>query len=431
MLKWILWPVLTVIALAVIVAAVLFGLAQHSAIAAITPPSRSSFSPAVIQRGRELAAIGHCAVCHTQTDGRAYAGGRAIDTPLGVIYSANITPDATTGIGRWSFAAFARALRSGVSRSGRQLYPAFPYDHFTHLEQRDVAALYAYLMTRTPVRATPPANRLAFPFNFRAVVAGWNLLFLHPGPVRPRSGESAEWNRGAYLVTALADCGGCHTPRDWLQAEQGGQHFAGGDGEGWYAPALDRHSPAPVPWTVEQLQTYLSTGFEPHHGAAAGPMRQVTRALADVPPADVHAMAVYVGSLLAKATPPKAAPAPAPRGGASASEDLTAAQLYGGACAVCHEGRAAGELGSGPPLISSTVLTEPSPRDFVQILLHGISDRETFRAPFMPAFAATFTDAQVTALANYLRQRFAGLPPWHGVLSTVRQVRAQGAQMDP
>jgi mono/diheme cytochrome c family protein len=424
MIRRVLWGVFALIVLAAAAAALVVGLSHHRAMAEISPPPESDFDASSIERGRQLAAIGNCAVCHTVQGGQPFAGGRAIPTPIGVIHSSNITPDLATGIGRWSLAAFTRALRAGVGRAGQQLYPVFPYDHFTHLRESDVAALYAFLMTRTPVHAVTPANRLPFPFSERAVVAGWNFLFLHPGPPRGDPNESAEWNRGAYLVAALGDCGGCHTPRNWLQAEETGKAFAGGEGEGWYAPALNRQSPAPVPWTVAQLQTYLSTGFEPAHGAAAGPMQQVTAELAYVPPADVHAIAVYVGSLMPQIPAPVPGAYPPSTG---AQENLQAAQIYSGACEVCHGPEAAGAFGKerGLPLTGSTVLAEPSSRDFAWIVLQGISDRVTYRAPFMPSFATTLTNAQIAALADYVRGHFARRPPWPELLETVREVRAQ------
>jgi mono/diheme cytochrome c family protein len=153
MIRRVLWGVFALVVLAAAAAALVVGLSHHRAMAEISPPPKSDFDALSIERGRQLAAIGNCAVCHTVQGGQPFAGGRAIPTPVGVIYSSNITPDLATGIGRWSLAAFIRALRAGVGRTGEQLYPAFPYDHFTHLRQSDVAALYAFLMTRTPVRA--------------------------------------------------------------------------------------------------------------------------------------------------------------------------------------------------------------------------------------------------------------------------------------
>src|SRR5258708_5230594 len=152
-----------------------FAVAYRPAIAAIDPPRPQSFDASLIKQGRELAAIGNCNDCHTVRGARNFAGGLAVPTPFGTIYSSNITPDAETGIGRWSEQAFQRAMRSGVDREGRHLYPTFPYDHFTHVSDADDRALYAYLMTRDAVHAVARENQLSFPLNQRVVVAGWKL----------------------------------------------------------------------------------------------------------------------------------------------------------------------------------------------------------------------------------------------------------------
>ena len=158
-----------------------FAVAWRPAIAAIEPPAPASFETALVKRGRELAAIGNCNDCHTVKGGGSFAGGLPVPTPFGTIYSSNITPDAQTGIGRWSEDAFRRAMRSGVNRDGQHLYPTFPYDHFTNVSDQDDAALYAFLMTRPPVNAPARVNELSFPLDQRFVIAGWKLLFLRRG----------------------------------------------------------------------------------------------------------------------------------------------------------------------------------------------------------------------------------------------------------
>ena len=228
-------------------------LAWRSAIDPVEPPDRASFDPARVTKGAELAAVGDCGRCHTVEGGAAYAGGYPLATPFGTIYATNITPDPETGIGRWSEAAFRRAMREGVDREGRHLYPAFPYDHFAQASDEDLTAVYAFLMTRDPVRATAPPDQLAFPYNVRPLLAGWNLLFLDKAPFRPDPGRDAAWNRGAYLAESLGHCGACHTPRNKLGAEEKDRPYAGGEAEGWSAPALDASSPAPVRWTEADL----------------------------------------------------------------------------------------------------------------------------------------------------------------------------------
>ncbi|MDB6086912.1 MAG: cytochrome c, class, partial [Gammaproteobacteria bacterium] len=232
------------------------------------PPAASHFDRDLVTRGAQLAAIGNCNVCHTAIGGHSLAGGLAMPTPFGTVYSTNITPDPDTGIGRWSEEAFRRAMRDGVDRKGRQLYPVFPYDHFTRVTDDDNRALYAYLMTRTPIHASAPRNQLWFPFNFRLVVAGWKLVFFREGPYREDLHRSSEWNRGAYLVEGLGHCGACHTPRNALGAERSSRAYAGGESEGWDAYALDRSSASPVAWTTDSLAQFFHSGWQVDHGVA-------------------------------------------------------------------------------------------------------------------------------------------------------------------
>src|SRR4051812_47258077 len=294
----------TVIAIIVLAAGVAaFAVIWQPAIAAIDPPALQSFDAALVKRGRALAATGNCSDCHTLRGGKAFAGGLPVPTPFGTIYSSNITPDPDTGIGRWPEEAFRRAMRSGVDRDGRHLYPTFPYDHFTNVTDEDDKALYAFLMTRQPVSAPARANQLSFPYDQRPMIAGWKLLFLRHGNWQPDSTKSAEWNRGGYLVEGLAHCGSCHTPRNGLGAEQGGKSFAGGDVENWHAYAINEQSPAPVPWTVDALAIYLRSGVHPDHGVARGPMAEVVSNLSSVPESDVHAIATYMGSVFGAPSP--------------------------------------------------------------------------------------------------------------------------------
>src|ERR1700692_2453672 len=167
-----------------------FAVAWRPAISAIEPPAPQSFDPTLVKRGRDLAALGNCNDCHTVRGGKAFAGGLPVPTPFGAIFSSNITPDADTGIGRWSEAAFRRAMRSGVDRDGQHLYPTFPYDHFTNVSDEDDRALYAYLMTRQPVSAPAHANQLSCPLDQRVVIAGWKLLFLRHGNWQPDGTKS-------------------------------------------------------------------------------------------------------------------------------------------------------------------------------------------------------------------------------------------------
>jgi mono/diheme cytochrome c family protein len=418
--------VVAVLVLSGVVAA--FAVAWRPAISAIEPPAPQSFDPVLVKRGRDLASLGNCNDCHTVRGGRAFAGGLPVPTPFGTIYSSNITPDADTGIGRWSEAAFRRAMRSGVNREGQHLYPTFPYDHFTNVTDEDDQALYAYLMTRPAAHAAAPANGLSFPFNQRFAVAGWKLLFLWRGTYQPDSTQSPEWNRGAYLVEGLAHCGSCHTPRNALGAERAGASFAGGDVDNWNAYAINAQSPSPVPWDTAALFAYLRQGWHPDHGVARGPMAEVVSNLSSVDESDVHAIAVYMTSVfgpptqdhirhgdevLAKAKSPAVPPS---------QPEATGASIYAAACATCHETGRPVPYG-GVNLGLSTAISGPDPRNAVNIILSGIRPVEGERSPIMPGFANSMTDDQVSAVLNYLRSRFSNQPAWTGVEKTVEDAR--------
>ena len=409
-------------------AAIGFAVAWRPAIAAIEPPAPASFDPALVKRGRDLAAIGNCSDCHTVRGGQNFAGGLPVPTPFGTVFSSDITPDPDTGIGRWPEAAFRRAMRSGVDRDGQHLYPTFPYDHFTNVSDEDDQALYAYLMTRPPVHAAARENQLSFPLDQRFVVAGWKLLFLHRGSYQPDDTKSAEWNRGAYLVEGLAHCGACHTPRNALGAERTTAQFAGGDVDNWQAYAINGQSPAPVPWDAEALFSYLRQGWHPDHGVARGPMAEVVSNLSSVSESDVHAIATYMADVFGAPTPerqrrgeevlaqvkaPAAPPAAANQAGAS---------IYAAACATCHETGRPLPYG-GVNLGLSTALSSPDPRNAANIVLSGVRAVEGERSPIMPGFAASMDNGQVAALLNYLRARFSNQPAWTGVETTVEDAR--------
>ena len=427
--------ILVTVVILTVTAAAVGALTWRPSIPTIAPPGRGSFTTAEVARGAALAALGDCAVCHTAVNGRPYAGGRGISTPFGIVYATNITPDADTGIGRWSLDAFRRAMRDGIDRAGRHLYPVLPYPHFTRATDDDITAMYAFLMTRTPSRQQAPPNALSFPFSWRPLLAGWNLLFLRPGVWRPDPAKAAAWNRGAYLVEAISHCGACHTPHNLLGAEKGSQALAGGEAEGWYAPALQAGSPAPVSWSADALTTYLRTGFEGAHGPAAGPMMPVTHQLATLPDADVRAIAVYIASFM---PPGRVSPSGLPYGGLPQTDaagpatprprsiaDLEAKPIFDGACGACHAADAPMRHAGAPSLALSTAINAPTSRGVVEVILHGLPWREGHAGPYMPAFAAALTDAQVAALTAYLRARYSDRPAWQDVQKTVHAARRQ------
>jgi len=275
-------------------------LSRRPAIALVERPNPQRFSAESIAQGEALAAAGHCASCHTRPGGQPYAGGYGVNTPFGIIYGTNITPDPKTGIGAWSIEAFDRALREGVTRDGSHLFPAFPYYAYTKLSDGDVRALYAYLITRPAVTASVPANTLSFPFKIRALQEGWKILFFKSGRFQPNTSKTDQWNRGAYLAEALSDCSACHTPRNSFGAEKTRHAYEGADIDGWIAPALNDSNPSPVPWTQDELFTYLRTGVTRVHGTTGATMTPVIReglALPVVPDSDVRAIAVYFSDM--------------------------------------------------------------------------------------------------------------------------------------
>jgi nicotinate dehydrogenase subunit B len=398
-------------------------------IAPIAPPDPSTYSAATIAKGRQLAALGDCAVCHTQVNGAINAGGRAIETPFGIIYSTNITPDAETGIGAWSYPAFERAMREGIHRDGRHLYPAFPYNHFAKTSDADLQALYAYLMAQPAVRAVNREPALAFPFNIRPLMAGWNALFHDSATFVPDPAQSPAWNRGAYLVEGLGHCGACHSPRNALGAEKADAYLAGGFAEGWEAPPLTSLSQAPIPWSEDELFAYLRSGESRFHGVAAGPMAPVVKDLAALPDDDIRAMAVYLGSFNGaaigkaeqRALAAKLETSTATRAGAASS---VGARLYDGACAVCHEVGGAPLFGSRPSLALNSNLHSALPDNLIQVILHGIAAPVSSDLGTMPGFKDSFNERQLAELVSWLRRQFApDKPPWTGVDAAIGRAR--------
>jgi len=407
-------------------AAGFLAIAWWPAIPPVQPPTSQHFPPALIAQGAVLAGAGYCAVCHTAAGGTPYAGGYGVGTPFGVIYSANITPDPQTGIGSWSEAAFARAMRRGIARDGTQLFPALPYDHFTKVSDGDIQALYAYLMSLPPVNQAAKTNTVGFPFNIRYLQAGWKLLFFQPGLYQTDETKSASWNRGAYLATGLSHCGGCHTPRNAFGAEESGQDYAGAVIDGWTAPALTAANPSPLPWTADDLYTYLRGGADARHGAAAGPMSPVIHAgLAKLPDSDIRDIAIYYADIDQAAERGKT-PLATPDETASQQEADPDAALYAAACASCHYDNATAPRAIRPDLALNSALWLASPNNFVNVVLHGIGTNEGAAGIMMPGFAAAMSDGDIARLAAFLRRTRTNLPPWPDLEKQVSAIRGTG-----
>jgi len=408
-----------------------FAFAWYPAIAPVAAAAPRSFARDLISKGQMLAGGGYCAECHTAKGEAPYAGGYPMATPFGTIYSTNITPDPDTGIGTWSEVAFARAMREGVAQDGSLLYPAFPYDHFARLTDEDVAALYAYFMTRAPVHAPARANDLQFPLNIRYMLAGWRLLFFRSERFAPDAGKSAAWNRGAYLAEGLSHCGACHTPRNRLGAESASDAYAGAVIDNWVAPPLTAANPAPVPWTQRELQLYLHDGSTALHGVAAGPMAPVVHGLAALPEADIEAIAFYIADLDGAGGRAAATAAAIARAmsyaalGTGHGVDADT-RLYIAACASCHYNAGAPNA-LRPDLALSSALYLPDPNNLIQPVLHGIGSREGIPDIVMPGFGHALSENDIARIAAYLRRTRTNLPPWPDLDAKIAALRASDA----
>ena len=368
---------------------------------------------AQVRTGEQLALVGNCVTCHQAAGRAAYAGGLALATPFGTVYSANITPDERTGIGAWSREAFRRAMRAGVSRDGHYLYPALPYTHFTRVTDADLDALYAFLMTRPPVAATPAANRLIPPFGFRPLLAGWDWLFCAracgtPRPASRTNGTGAPTCRWVSPIAAPAT----RRATCWARRSAARATAAAGRRAGTRPPST-RHSPARRAWTSERLFAYLRTGLDTNHAAAAGPMGPVTYNLARVSEADVRAIAAYTATMMTGA-PAAAHPDAQPIDRRAQAERAypTGATLYASACAACHGGGAPMMSAGRPSLSLGSPLWEDDPRDTIAIILRGLKPPVGRAGPYMPAFGDAFGDAEVGALAAYVQARYSDRPGW-------------------
>ena len=401
----------------------------RSVIAPVQLVSANVYSLATIERGRQLAALGNCVGCHTATDGVPNAGGHALDTPFGKIYSTNLTPDAT-GIGQWSLPAFQRAMREGISRDGHYLYPAFPYTSYAKTTDDDLTSIYAYLMAQPAVASTPTQTKLAFPYNLRPLMAVWNGVFHDTSPIKVEAAQTTEWNRGNYLVNSLGHCGACHTPRNALGAEQGGKaYLAGAVIDGWEAPALTGLSRTPVPWNAAELYRYLRVGHTQQHGIAAGPMGAVVKELSALPDADISAMAQYLASFTAPITDAQSqtrAIEVVANAQKNASALLGSGQrLFSGACSACHhDGDGPKLLGVNPPLALNSNLHSSRPDNLINIILNGVREPATQDIGFMPAFRYALSDAQIAELASYMRGRYApSEAAWRNLPADIARLR--------
>ena len=380
----------------------------------------SSTDAELIEHGRYLAVVGDCVACHTRPGGKPLAGGLPLQTPFGPIVSSNITPSKTDGIGAYSLRQFADALRKGVRADGAHLYPAMPYTSYALLSDEDVEALYAYFRKGIePVDASAAPTRLAFPFNIRMLMGVWNTLFLDTRPFQPDPAKSTAWNRGAYLVRGLTHCGDCHTPRNWLMAEDQARYLGGAESDGWWASNITSDPNSGVgAWSEQELVNYLRTGRAGGKAQAGGLMAvAVDDSLRYLNDADLRAIAAYVRTVPplrddSDSRPPfawgEAADDISGIRGESLPSDrdqMSGPQLYDAYCATCHGSGGEG-AGSLPSLFHNTALGRTHANNLVMAILKGVRRQPDAPDLLMPGFEQELSDRQITTLAGYLVQRY-------------------------
>jgi len=356
-------------------------------------------APPDVARGRDLVIAGDCMSCHTRSGGEPLAGGYGLQTPFGVIYTPNITADRDTGVGGWSADQFWRAMHEGRDDHGRYLYPAFPYVYFTTVSRADSDAILAYLKTTPAVRYTPPPNRLPFPLNIRQVMWVWNLLYFRPHGFQADPSQSAQWNRGAYLVNGLGHCGECHTPMNWLGANKTGEAFRGGEIEHFAVPDVTANARTGLGgWSATEVVEYLKTGRNAHANAS-GPMADViTYSTSLMSDADLQAIVAYLQTR--PASPATVPSAPDPRA------MQRGAAIFSDACASCHLDEGRGQPGYFPPLGRDAVVQQKNPSGVLHMILAGTRTAPTLTHPTplaMPSFAWKLTDQETADVATYIR----------------------------
>ncbi|MGH8713184.1 MAG: c-type cytochrome [Casimicrobiaceae bacterium] len=381
-----------------------------------------------VQRGRYLVEAGDCAACHTADGGQPLAGGRAVPTPFGTIYSTNITPDKETGIGQWTNEDFYKAMHEGIGPGGKRYYPAFPYPWYTKLGADDVRAIKAYLDVIPAVRQKNQPPELPWPLSVRTVMAGWNALYFHQGTYRGDASKSAAWNRGAYLVEGPGHCGACHTPKNVLGGPKKDEHLAGGYGEHWYAMSLTGDVRDGLgAWSAQEIVDYLKTGSIAK-AAAAGPMAEVvrnsTQYLSD---SDLVAIATYLkdipaGKNAVGARSTRIDPAAMGRGEA----------LYMDNCTGCHLENGSGIAEVFPPLKASAAVQAKDPATVLEAMIDGATVVATRQKPTglsMPAFGWKLSDAELADLATYIRNAWgnAASPVSASQVAKVRKEAQQSA----
>ncbi|MBO9513097.1 MAG: cytochrome c [Variovorax sp.] len=396
---------LALVVLALVGAAIVWWLRPAALPETGRTPARDATSE-IISRGEYLARAGDCVACHTEPTGKPFAGGRAMPTPFGSLFVPNITPDDETGIGRWSPDDFYRMMHTGVSRDGTLLYPAMPFASYTKVTRADSDAIFAYLMSVTPVRQQNRPHELKFPFNNRDLLIGWRTLYFREGEFVPDPNQSAEWNRGAYLVQGLGHCAMCHTAINALGGSSESKAFEGGmiPNQNWYAPSLTSNREAGLGnWEIQDIVDLLQVGAS-HRGTTYGPMAEVVyNSLQYLSDEDVRAMAVYL-----KALPQRDSEAPPTSQARLVSPTVMEAgrKIYGTQCAMCHGEEGKGHPPAFPPLAGNQSITMASPVNSIRMVLNGgyaPGTRKNPRPHGMPPFSHVLDDDEAAAVVTYIR----------------------------
>jgi mono/diheme cytochrome c family protein len=365
-------------------------------------PAQAVENPSSVARGAYLAVLGDCAGCHTRAHGAPYTGGVAFHAQFGTVYSTNITPDRATGIGNWTGEQFYRALHEGIAADGGHLYPAFPYVYFRRLSRRDTDDLFAFLRTVRPVRQAPTPNRLAFPFNIRALMVFWNWLYLPRDTPAQGAAKSGIWRRGEYLVNGVGHCAGCHTPKDILFGDVSGRELTGAVVQDWFSANLTASASDGLgKWTVADVVTYLASGRNRYATAAGTMQEKVTSSTSRMHPQDRLAIAIYLKSLapqnLGRRTP------------ADTARHAAGQAVFVQHCVICHDPPRIVDPGAPlpdyPRLGGDTLVQGRDPTTVLRIILEGAQSPLAPGAPTpysMPAFA-TLSDQEIADVATYIR----------------------------
>lgn len=372
-----------------------------------------------IARGEYLAHAGDCIACHTARNGKPFAGGLPIATPLGKIYSTNITPDAKTGIGTWSFDDFAALMRHGETKAGYAVYPAMPYPSYSRVNDADMHALYAYFQHGVaPVEQANRDNGIPWPLSMRWPLKIWRAMFAPtPAPFADVAGDEVSVARGAYLVEGLGHCGSCHTPRGValqekaLSERDGAIYLAGGGAiDGWIAPSLRNESGGGLAeWSEADIEEFLRTGRN-HRSASFGAMNDVivdsTQFMSD---ADRKSIAQYLKSLPARRTDAKPYaydPAISKVLYTGDVPQVPGAQIYLDRCAGCHRSNGGGNGKAFPALAGNAVLQTANPTSAIHIVLSGGAMPATRTAPStqtMAPYADVLNDQQVADVVSFIQ----------------------------